>query len=133
MEDAAQTAEMTYLAWSVVLLLAHIVIQTLMFVKDTGLSYAASNRQGNLTVSPATERITRGLRNFVETYPAFVALAVGLVITDQAGGLGAIGASIWFWARVAYIPIFAFGIPWARTGIWTVSVIGLILMLVELF
>ena len=132
MELTALPTELTVLAWSVVLLLVHIVAQTLSLVKDGGLAYAMSNRDGEVAISLVTDRLTRGLRNFVETYGAFVGLALALAVTDKTGGLGAGGALVWFWARVFYIPIFAAGIPVLRTGVWTVSVVGLVMMLIRL-
>jgi uncharacterized MAPEG superfamily protein len=132
MEAAAASTEISILAWSVILLLVHIVIQTLALIKDGGPAYAIGNRDGEVAITAVTDRLTRGLRNFVETYGAFVALALALAVTGKTGGLGATGALIWFWARVVYVPVFAIGIPVARTGIWTVSVIGLVLMLIRL-
>ncbi len=132
MEAAAASTEIFILGWSVLLLIVHIVVQTLSLVKDGGLGYAMSNRDGEVAMSLITDRLTRGLRNFVETYGAFVALALALAVTGKTGGLGATGALIWFWARVFYVPIFTAGIPVARTGIWTVSIIGLVMMLIQL-
>lgn len=132
METAATSTEITMLGWSVILLVLHIVVQTLLLVKDHGLGYAMSARDDNKPVSQMTDRLTRGLRNFGETYPAFIALALALAMTGNTGGLGATGALVWFWARVAYIPVFAFGVPALRTGVWTVSIIGLVLMLIQL-
>jgi len=129
---AATSTELTILAWSVVLLIVHIVVQTLSLVKDGGLGYAISNRDGEVAISLVTGRLTRGLRNFLETYGAFIGLALALAVTDKTGGLGATGALVWFWARVLYVPIFAAGIAVARTGIWTVSIIGLAMMLIRL-
>ena len=132
MESTALPTELTVLAWSVVLLLVHIVAQTLSLVKDGGLAYAMSNRDGEVAISLVTDRLTRGLRNFVETYGAFVGLSLALAATDKTGGLGAVGTLVWFWARVFYIPIFAAGVPVLRTGVWTVSVVGLVMMLIRL-
>jgi uncharacterized MAPEG superfamily protein len=132
MELTALPTELTVLAWSVVLLLVHVVAQTLSLVKDGGLSYAMSNRDGEVAISLMTGRLTRGLRNFAETYGAFVGLALALAVTDKTGGLGATGALVWLWARVFYVPIFAAGIPVLRTGVWTVSVVGLVMMLIRL-
>jgi len=59
-------------------------------------------------------------------------LALALAVTGKHGGLGATGALVWFWARVVYVPVFAAGIAGLRTGVWTVSMIGLLLMLIQL-
>jgi uncharacterized MAPEG superfamily protein len=132
MDVAAASTEISILAWSVVLLLAHIVAQTLSLTKDAGLAYAVSARDDAVDISRVTDRLTRGLRNFVETYGAFVALALALAVTGKTGGLGATGAVIWFFARIVYVPIFALGTPMVRTAVWTISVIGLVLMLIRL-
>ncbi len=132
MEAAAGSTEIHLIAWSVILLLVHIVAQTLFYSRDCGAGYALTNREDGKPVSPVTDRLTRGLRNFLETYGAFVALALALTVTGKTGGLGAAGALIWFWARVVYVPVFAAGIPVARTGVWAVSIVGLVLMLIRL-
>ena len=43
----------------------------------------------------------------------------------------ALGAQLFFWARLAYAAIYLAGIPWLRTGAWTISVIGLILIFLQ--
>lgn len=132
MNAAAPTTEITILGWSVVLLIVHIVVQTLFLVKDAGLGYAMSARDGNPPLSDITKRLTHGLRNYIETYGAFIGLALALALTGKAGGAGATGAMIWFWARVVYVPVFAAGVPGLRTGVWAVSIVGLVMMLVRL-
>lgn len=127
------STEMTLLGWSVVLLLVQIVLQASASAMETGLPYALTPRDERREPRSAmTGRLDRGLRNLLETYPAFVALALAIEITGQAGGMGAIGAQIWFWARVLYVPVYALGIPVVRTILWTASVVGLVMMLIEL-
>ncbi|MET0605979.1 MAG: MAPEG family protein [Beijerinckiaceae bacterium] len=122
------------IGWSVVLLLAQIVAQTLSLSKDCGLPYALSPRDvANPATTDVTKRLTRALMNLLETYPAFIALALALIATNKATGMGLTGAVIWFWARVVYVPVYAAGIPMLRTGVWTVSVIGLLMMLMALW
>ncbi|WP_342360330.1 MAPEG family protein [Terrarubrum flagellatum] len=132
MNPAAATTEISVLGWSVLLLLVQIVAQTLSLVKDAGLGYAMSPRDANPAITDLTKRLTHALRNFAETYAAFVGLALALVVTGKAGGLGATGALVWFWARVIYVPLFAIGVPGLRTAVWTVSIVGLVLMLIRL-
>jgi uncharacterized MAPEG superfamily protein len=43
------------------------------------------------------------------------------------------GAAIFFWARLAHAIIYLIGIPWLRTLAWAVSVIGMIIIAVQLF
>ncbi|RFC68397.1 MULTISPECIES: MAPEG family protein [Mesorhizobium] len=132
MEAGVLSTELTYLAWSVVLLIGQIVAQALSLTKDGGLAYTAGARDGEVPISVVTDRFTRALRNFLETYGAFIALALALHVTGKAGGIGATGAALWFWARVAYVPAYAFGIPYLRSLIWAASLLGIVLMLIRL-
>lgn len=37
-----------------------------------------------------------------------------------------------FWARLVYAGVYLAGVPWLRTAVWTVSVVGLILIFLQL-
>lgn len=54
----------------------------------------------------------------------------GPASAHQAGAHTAIGAQVYFWARVAYLPIYVVGIPYLRTAVWAASLWG-ILQLME--
>jgi len=47
--------------------------------------------------------------------------------------LTVLGAQLYFWARVAYVPAYAAGIPYLRTSIWAASIAGIVLVLAALF
>jgi uncharacterized MAPEG superfamily protein len=55
-----------------------------------------------------------------------------LIVTQRTGGSGALGATIWILARIVYIPIYLFGVVYARTAVWAISIIGLVMMLSHL-
>jgi uncharacterized MAPEG superfamily protein len=132
METAAASTEITVLGWSVVLLLLQVIVQATATV-DLGPKYLFSPRDENrVSRSVVAGRLGRALRNLLETYPAFVALALALVVTGKAGGLGATGAWLWLIARVIYLFLYATGIPVARTIAWFASIVGLVLMLIRL-
>jgi uncharacterized MAPEG superfamily protein len=42
------------------------------------------------------------------------------------------GAQLYFWARVAYVPLYAFGVTYVRTLAWTVATLGIVLVLLSL-
>ena len=129
--DAATSlpTELVYLAWSVVLLLVHIAIQGGLSTAKLGAYNAGPRDEGREPRGAHAGRATRALRNFLETYPAFVALALGLSV---AGKTGALGAALWFWARVIYLPLYRFGGPSLRTLAWIVAAGGLVLMVIRL-
>jgi uncharacterized MAPEG superfamily protein len=131
MEAAAASTEIIVLGWSVVLLLVQIILQAVS-TYDLGpylLGPRDDNRQsGNVWAG----RLKRALENLLETYPAFVALALALAVTGKTGGIAATGAWVWLAARVVYVPLYAFGVPAVRTLAWCVSIVGLLMMLVRL-
>jgi uncharacterized MAPEG superfamily protein len=125
-------AEITVLTWSVVLLLVQVIVQATA-TYDLGQKYLLSPRDENrVSRSILAGRLGRALRNLLETYPAFIALALMLVVTGKAGGLGAAGAWLWLAARVLYVIVYAAGVPVVRTLVWLVSIVGLLLMLARL-
>ncbi|MBO3762469.1 MAPEG family protein [Ciceribacter sp. L1K23] len=121
------------LAWSVVLLLAHILLQGVLATKELGTAWNAGPRDDERQPSgKLAGRASRASANFQETYPAFVALAAGLLFTDQVDGLGLTGAVVWFVARLGYYPLYLAGVPYIRSIVWLASMAGLGLMFLEL-
>jgi uncharacterized MAPEG superfamily protein len=126
--------ELTLLALSVVLLIGQILLQAMTFTGEVGLGYNAGPRDEKRELTgKLAGRAERALRNLLETYPAFVALALMLAITGRTGGLGATGAWLWFGARVAYVPLYLLGVPFLRSLAWAASLVGLALMLARFF
>ena len=54
-------------------------------------------------------------------------------VTGAESALTLWGASLYFWARLAYIPLYALGVPVVRSLVWMVSLVGLILIFAALF
>ena len=128
---AAASTEIAVLGWSVVLLLVHIVVQA-SASHDLGVPYLVGARdEKRESKSLVARRLLRALHNMLETYPAFVALALGLVVTGKTGGMAATGAWLWLIARVVYVVLYAAGIPVARTLVWALSLVGLVMMLIR--
>lgn len=130
---AAMPTELILLGWSVVLGLVLLVIHAFAATADLGLDTAVKPRDDNPQLAGVfAGRAKRTWTNFLETYPLFVALTLGLVLSRQTGGLGLWGAQLWFWLRILYAPVYYAGIPWIRTLVWFASIIGLVLMVVDL-
>ena len=55
----------------------------------------------------------------------FAALVLIAAVAGKANATTAIGATLFFWARLAYAVIYLIGIPWLRTLAWFVGVIGM--------
>jgi len=127
-------SEIAVLALGSALLVIHIALQGILATKELGVEWNAGPRdEGARPKTALAGRAERALRNYLETFPALVALAAALVLAGKPGGLGAAGAWIWFAARLLYIPLYLLGIPYIRSLVWVVSVIGLALMFVAVF
>jgi uncharacterized MAPEG superfamily protein len=132
MEAAAASTEIWVLGWSAVLLIVQVVVQATA-AYDLGTKYLVSSRdEKRESKSILAGRLNRALKNLLETYPAFIAIVLALVVTGKTGGLAATGAWLWLAARVVYLVLYAAGIPVLRTLIWAASIIGLVLMLIQL-
>ena len=126
------TPELTYLLYAVILLIAHIVIQATFSDLSKGIFWAMGSQDEARDQHAVAHRIERALRNYLETFPAFVALALLIAIADRSSDLSANGAALYLWARVAYIPAYASGIPLVRSVAWFASMGGLVMMVLPL-
>lgn len=120
--------ELTLLIWSAVLALTYLGVQLTLYRIDYGVEHANSQRDNERPPNKWTVRGQRALSNFLETYPVFIALAVATELAGRSDGLTQWGAIIWFVARCAYLPAYFIDIRQMRSLIWTVSLIGLLLM-----
>ena len=132
------SADATYLlallVLSVVLLLVHIGLQAMLATRELGTDWNAGPRdEGREPKSPRAGRAACALTNFQETYPAFIGLLLGLAFVGDSSGLGLLGATVWLVARIVYIPLYLAGIPYVRSLVWLVSILGLALMMLALF
>ena len=128
------TIEIKMLAWTVALGLFHVLLGAVLMTRQRGMRWNASARDGEAKpLVGAAARVDRGLRNFLETFPFFVAVVLAVVVTQRTSADTALGAQVYFWARLAYLPIYAAGIPYLRSLVWAVSLWGLLQLLWALF
>jgi uncharacterized MAPEG superfamily protein len=126
-------SELTCLELSVALWLVHVLVQATVGNLELPFGYLFTSRdKPAATGGLLFGRATRALANYVENLTPFVAVALALITTQRTGGAGALGATIWILARIVYIPIYLFDIIYARTAIWALSVVGLVMMLARL-
>ena len=123
------------LVWSGILtflmLLLDLVFRTQAW-SPSGMMIAFSNREGVIAPLGVGGRADRAAKNQIEAMAMFLALVLAAQIAGKAPQ-AALGATVFFWARVVYWPVYLAGIPVARTLVWLVSIIGLILILKEIW
>jgi uncharacterized MAPEG superfamily protein len=68
----------------------------------------------------------------LESLLLFAALVLVLAVTGKSNSMTVLGAQLFFWGRVAYAAIYVAGIAYLRTAAWAVSIIGLVLIFLQL-
>ncbi len=126
--------ELQMLAWAVVLGLAQLMIAATLGTQQRGLGWNAGARDGEARpLTGVAARMDRALHNFRETFGFFAAAVLVVVIAQKTSAHTALGAQLYFWARVAYVPVYAAGIPYLRTLIWAAATAGMVMVLLALF
>lgn len=128
------TPELKYLAWSIALGLLYVFVAATLVTAQRGLDWNVSNRDGETKpLAGAAARAYRANWNFLETFPFFAAAVLGVVLAKSNSAHTALGAQIYFWGRLVYLPVYLIGIPYLRSLVWAVSLWGLLQVLWGLF
>lgn len=126
--------ELRMLAWAVVLGLIQLFAAAALMTRQRGLQWNAGARDGVPTpLTGVAGRLERAQRNFLETFPFFAAATLAVALTGRGDAMTALGAQLYFWARVTYVPLYAADIPYVRSLVWVASVAGLLMVLRGLF
>ena len=128
------TTELTMLAWTVVLGLVNLVVVAQFFTAANGLGYGMSSRDTPPphSMSLVGGRLERAYQNLMQTFPYAAAAILIAAVINRHNGYTIWGAQLYFWARLAYVPIYAAGIAGVRTLVWLASVLGIVLVLIGL-
>jgi uncharacterized MAPEG superfamily protein len=124
--------DLKLLVWSTALTLVQSVIAVLGAMIQVGLPALAGNRENLPAIEGWAGRAQRAHRNMLENFVLFAALVLVAQVAGKANAMTASGANLFFWARLVYAPVYLIGIPWVRTCVWGLSVVGLVLIFLQL-
>ena len=125
--------ELMWLLWAVALTFAQMLIAVSGATLQVGLPKLAGNREGLPPCTGWPGRAQRAHHNMLENLALFAALVLIVVVSGKSNSTTVLGAQIFVWARLVYAFVYLAGIPWLRTGVWGVSVVGLLLIFFQLF
>ena len=125
--------DLKYLLFSVVLTFVQVLIAAAAANQVVGLTTLAGNRDDLPVLTGFAGRAKRAHLNMLENMVLFTALVLIAAVAGKANAMTAMGAMIFFWARLAYAVIYLLGVPWLRTLAWFVSVIGMVMIAWQLF
>ena len=124
--------ELMLLLWSVALTLVQVVVAATGATLQVGLPRLAGNREKLPEMSGWVGRAQRAHRNMLESLVLFAALVLVAVVAGKTNDTTLMGAQVFFWARVVYTVVYWAGIPWLRTGVWAVSLVGMLMIFAQL-
>jgi uncharacterized MAPEG superfamily protein len=127
------TTDLTMLVWSAVLCVLLAMPYTLGLTRELGLPRLAGNRENFPQVEGWIGRSIRAHRNLVENLAPFAALVLVAHVAGKAGSDTALGAQLFFWARLVHAGLYIAGVAWLRTAAFAVSLIGMVFIVLAIF
>ena len=122
--------EIKILAWGALLLIVHIFAAVHLKTRQYGVTWNMGARDDAVPpLNPLAGRLQRAEANYLETLPIAIIALLGVVVANRTSGSTALGGWIWLGARVAYLPLYAAGVPVIRTLAFAVSIAGLAMVL----
>jgi uncharacterized MAPEG superfamily protein len=128
---AQASVELNLLVWSVALCVLQMLIAVITAQGQVGLPPLIGNREGFPELKGVAGRASRAHQNMVTNIVLFAILVLVAAVSGKANAMTALGAQLFFWARLAYAVIYLIGIPWARTVAWAISIVGLVLIFLQ--
>ena len=127
------TPDLQMLVWSAALALVQMLVAVAGAQGQLGLPLLAGNRDDLPRVTGWAGRAQRAHFNLLESLAVFAIVVLVAHAAGRANATTALGATLFFWGRVAYAIIYVVGIPWLRTAAWGVSIAGIVLVFTQLF
>ena len=122
--------ELRIAVFGALLLVIHIFTATRFKTAQYGRKWNVGARDEALPAANVMSgRTMRAQANFQETFPIAIVALLGVVLANRTSEWTALGGWIWLGARVIYLPLYAAGVPVVRTIVWTISIVGLAMVL----
>ncbi len=128
MERAAIAIELKILGYAVLLGLAQILLTAFVRTRAYGSKWNTGVRDDTPTdrKTPLVGRLERAQANFFETFALFAAAVLACTAAGRLNHGTEIGCWLYLVARIVYVPLYAAGVPYIRTRVWGLSLLGLL-------
>jgi uncharacterized MAPEG superfamily protein len=124
--------EMIWLVWAVALAFVQVLVAVTGVFTQVGLMKLVGNRDDMPKLTGWVGRAERAHLNMVGNLVLFAALETAVAAMGRSTETTMLGAQLFVWCRVAYAVIYLAGLPWLRTLSWVGSVIGLVMIFLQL-
>ena len=126
------TVELSMLVYSVLLFLVVILMQAGLAISQNGLMVQAGSRDTLQEPTVLRKRLQRLTGNLQENLIMFAIAGLAANAAGVSNDTTVLGASIFFYARVAHAIVYAFGWPMIRPLFYFVSLYGTVIILLEI-
>jgi uncharacterized MAPEG superfamily protein len=120
------------LIWILLVLIlyyAGLFLPSMFLIPRIGIGAYLGSRDGDPVPLAVQARAQRAHRNFQENLAPFMGLAaLALIVPDVNVEQANLGATVFFFARLVYLPTYLMAVPVVRSAAYTVGFVGLILM-----
>ena len=93
---------------------------------------AGSREQSAAPLMGLAGRAERALGNYLETFPFFAVSNLVAAITNTHDWLTLWGAHFYFWGRIGYGILYWANLPLARSLVWNVPTLGILMIVAGL-
>jgi uncharacterized MAPEG superfamily protein len=131
--NGATPAELKLLGVAVIVGLVQLSWATAVARREQDPKWVLGPQDDKPPLGRMAARVDRAFKNFMETFPLFAAAVVAADLAGMLGGLTRWGSGLYVAARALYVPLYAFGVPVARTVVWIIGSLGLLLVVAAFF
>ncbi len=124
--------ELSYLVASLAILFVMIAVQAVTSDVEHGLKHGLSARDNTIDKGVFLQRAKRANANMMESLIIFAPLILVAAVAGRFNAMTALGAALFFWGRLAYAPLYWFGVPWLRSLAWFVGIVGIVLVFLQI-
>jgi uncharacterized MAPEG superfamily protein len=116
--------ELTMLLWSAVLCLVIVLAAGFGTTQQFGMAYVLSNREQARQGAGWLGRAQRAHRNMLENLLPFAAVVSVVMISGRSTSISALGAEVFFGARLVHALSYVAGVKGLRTLAYNVGTVG---------
>lgn len=123
--------ELSWLSATAALFFVYIFGEIVTGIRQYKLGALLGARDNLAPYSPGLGRAKRATANMIEAMYLFVPLVLVAVLSDRTNQWTELGCMIFFFARLAFAPLYWFGVPVVRTLAYMAGAAGLVMIFLQ--
>jgi len=118
--------------WILLAILVYYVglfLPSLFLIPRIGFGQYLGSRDGDPEPGKFAGRAKRAHGNYQENLAPFLALGVlAMIVPDIDMAMAILGAKVFVFARLAFLPLYVMAVPLVRSAAWTAGLAGMAMM-----